>query len=98
MRKLSKIERLDQQYPGMADDTRNWLAQGISCEKIAVRLSDKYQVAIATSPVKRFRCGRWVPEQKLLRERKIALLAAQQVAQEKEMRAILTREFPSEAK
>jgi hypothetical protein len=98
MKLLSKIERLDQEHPGLADDARKWFAQGISCRKIAALLSDKYQIALTMTPVGRFRCRRWVPEQNLLREKRIELLAAQQIAEEREVRATLAREFPGEAK
>jgi len=38
MTKLTKIEQLDQRFPGLADQVRKWFAQGFSAEKISVLL------------------------------------------------------------
>ena len=100
MTKLSRIELLDQQFPGLADRVRKWFAEGVSCQKIAALLVEQYGAAARTahSTVGSFRLKRWVPEQRLLQQRKIEILARQQVAQEREMRATLAREFPREAR
>ena len=89
MIKLTKIERLDQQFPGLADQVRNWFTQGISCEKVAVLLAERYPLAapVGHSTVGSFRRKRWVGEMELLREKKIAVWAAQEVAREREIKA-----------
>ena len=100
MTKLSRIELLDHQFPGLADRVRQWFAEGVSCQKIAALLVEQYGAAARTahSAVGSFRLKRWVPEQRLLQKKKIEILARQQVAQEREMRATLAREFPREAR
>ena len=98
MSKLTKIEIFDQRFPGLADNVRKWFAQGISAQKVAVLLFERYQVSISTPGVGRFRSQRWVPEQELLQEKKIAALAALEVAREQEIRASMASAVPGEAK
>ena len=98
MKRLTKIEKLDQQFPGLADDVRKWFAQGISCEKIAELLFERYQVSLSAAPIGSFRCRRWVPEQDLLQEKRIETLAAQEAAREREIKAALAGAAPGEVK
>jgi hypothetical protein len=92
MRKtLTRIEKLDQEFPGLADDVRKWFSQGISSEKIAVRLFERYTVSLTEAPVSSFRLRRWVPEQRLLMEKKIAAQAAFELEREREVRAAINR-------
>ncbi len=53
---------------------------------------------VSPSQVKIFRAQRWVPEQELLREKRIAALAAQMVASEREVKAALAAEDPGETR
>jgi hypothetical protein len=94
MTKLTKIERLDQQFPGLADQVRKWFTQGISCEKVGVLLAERYPLAapVSHSTVAAFRSKRWVPEMEMFREKKIAALAAQEVAREREIKAAFARQ------
>jgi hypothetical protein len=96
MKTLTKIEKLDQRFPGLADNVRKWFAQGVSAKKIAVLLFQQYQVSLSPTPVGSFRSRRWVPEQELLRERKIAARAALEVSRELEITASLASEVPGE--
>lgn len=98
MKRLTKIEKLEGQFPGLADDVRKWLARGVACDEIAGLLSEKYPVPVSPSQVKIFRAHRWVPEQELLREKRIAVLAAQMVASEREVKAALAAEDPGETR
>ncbi len=88
MNKLTKIELLDQQFPGLANEVRKWFAQGISCEKVGVLLAQRYPLPapLPHSTVGRFRSHRWVPEMELLRQKKIEAWAAQEVAREREIK------------
>lgn len=86
MSKLTKLEKVDQQLPGLADDVRKWFAQGISCTRIAALIAERYPISLSRTPVARFRARRWVPEQERLREKRIELLAAQELAREQAIR------------
>ncbi len=46
MKILTKIEKLDQTFPGLADDVRQWFGQGISAKKITALLFERYQVSL----------------------------------------------------
>ena len=98
MKRLTKIEILDQQFPGLADEVRKWFAQGISCKKIAELLFDRYGVSHSNSPVETFRARRWVTEQRLLQEKKIAALVVREIAREKAVRDSLTAGASGEVK
>jgi hypothetical protein len=98
MKQLTKIEKLDGQFPGLADDVRKWLTRGIFCREIAGLLAEKYPVSVTTGTVGSFRMRRWVPEQELLREKRIEALAAQMVASEREIKAALAAEDPGETR
>lgn len=91
MTKLTKVELLDRQFPGLADQVRRWFVAGHSCVKVAELLRHQYGEAarLGQSTVGSFRVKRWVPEREMLREKKISILAAQEVAQEREIKAAL---------
>ena len=89
---LTKIEKLDTQYPGLADDVGKWFSQGISSCKVANLIFEKYRMVVVPRTVGGFRSRRWVPEQKLLREKRIAARAAQEAAREREIRQSLARQ------
>jgi|SRR5271157_5041427 len=98
MKKLTKIEQLDQRFPGLADNVGKWFAQGFSAEKIVALLFDEYHISLSKTPVSSFRSRRWVPEQDLLRDRKIAALVALEVSREQEIRASMASRLPGEVK
>jgi hypothetical protein len=85
--RLTTIEKLDQRFPGLADQVRTWFAQGIPAREIAELLGAQYGARASEDAVEYFRSRRWVPEQELLREKKIAALAAQEVSREQAIRA-----------
>ncbi len=94
---LTKIEVLDQQYPGLADQVREWFCKGTSAKKVVALVGERYQVLLPIGTVLNFRSRRWVPEQKLLLEKKIALQAAAQVARDQAVRASLIARMAGEA-
>ena len=98
MTRLTKIEILDAQYPGLADDVRKWFAQGIAATRIVQFLAEKYRVSMSATPIARFRSRRWVPEQRLLQEKRAAVRAAEDVAREREVKASLAVQVPGEGK
>ena len=98
MKRLTKIEKLDQEFPGLAGNVRKWFARGVSCEKIAALLSEQYQISLTPSPVGSFRSRRWVPEQEELREKTIETLAAQEVARCQEITAAMDAKIAGEVK
>ena len=77
MERLSRIEKFDQQFPGLADSVRDWFAQGITSEKVKDLLREKYGLAVGKWDVSYFRTVRWARELALAREKRIAVLAAQ---------------------
>jgi len=89
---LTKIEMLDAQFPGLAEQVGQWFAQGVSAIQVAALIFERYQVSVLPGTVSSFRCRRWVPEQKRLREKMIGLRAAQQVAHEREVKTALAAE------
>ena len=95
---LTKIERLDSQFPGLEADVMKWLTQGISAAKIAPLILEKYNVSVAKTTLGNFRTRRWVAEQRRLQERRIEVRARLEVAQEMEMRASLCEPLPGAMK
>jgi hypothetical protein len=98
MKRLTMIEKLDQRFPGLADKVKVWFAQGIPAGKIAVLLCEQYKVSVSAAMVSNFRSGRWVPEQELLQEKRLAALAAREVSREQAIKASLASEVPGEVK
>ncbi|MDR3677323.1 MAG: hypothetical protein P4N24_17680 [Acidobacteriota bacterium] len=96
MKHLTKIEQLDGRYPGLADKVRKWFAQGISAKQIVGLLFEQYQISLSPTPVSSFRSRRWVPEQELLRDKRISAMAAMEVAREQEIRASMVARVAGE--
>jgi hypothetical protein len=86
---LTRIEILDTQHAGLADDVRKWLTQGITVAKIVTLILEKYQLSLSPGALWRFRCKCWMRELELLREKKITLLAEQEIARERAVKASL---------
>ena len=96
--RLTMIEKLDAQFPGLADEVRKRFAEGVPAHKIAEQILEKYQVAISASTVSSFRCRRWVPEQKRLQEKRLDALVARELAREQELTAEMVRPLPDPGK
>lgn len=65
MQRPTRIEQLDRQFPGLADQVRAWFNHGISSEKVAARLWERYQVRIPAATVGSFRARRWAREMRI---------------------------------
>lgn len=91
MIKLTKIELLDAQYPGLANQVRQWFTAGISCVRVAELLFERYGegARLWPSTVGNFRLKRWVPERQLLLEKRILIQAKLEVACEREIKQAL---------
>lgn len=87
MKRLSKIEKLDQQFPGLADKVRVWFNLGLSAPKVADLLRAQYAVSVPRTTIGYFRATRWVRERQLKQQEQIAAQAAQQIAAERAMKA-----------
>jgi len=98
MKRLTKIEKLDFQFPGLADQLGEWFAQGIGVREIPRLLLEKYNISISATPVAKFRCHFWVPEQEMLREKRLNALAELQAAHEQALRASLAAEVAGQVK
>ncbi len=87
LKRLTKIEKLDHDYPGLADQLREWFLQGIAVRKIPGLVLEKYQLHISETPVARFRRRRWVREHEMAMQQRIQVLVEEQIACEEAKRA-----------
>ncbi|MGD0221757.1 MAG: hypothetical protein ABSF71_05430 [Terriglobia bacterium] len=83
---LTKIEKLDQRFPGLAARVRTWFDQGISVLKIVDLLREHYGVSVPKSTVGNFRAWRWVPDREALNRAHAKLQAALELSRELEMK------------
>ena len=86
MKQLTRIEKLDQQFPGLAVRVKVWFDKGVEVRKVVELLREHYQVDVPRSTVGNFRAHRWVPD---LRAREIASAkreAALEMCRELEMK------------
>ncbi len=88
-KRLSTVEILDQRFPGLADQLRQWMSEGIPCRQIAELVFERYQVRLSKSALGRFRTRRWAPEQERLREKMVEAHAAQELEREREIHSAL---------
>ncbi len=86
-RRLTKIEMLDHQYPGLADQMRQWFLHGIPVRTIPRLVFEKYKLSISATPVARFRRRRWVREHEMAMQQRIQVLVEEQIACEEAKRA-----------
>ena len=75
MKQLTKIEQLDQQIPGLADQVRMWFDQGMSAHAVRDLLRKQYGVSVSGTLISNFRTKRWARE-RLAREARHTDLAA----------------------
>jgi hypothetical protein len=83
---LTKIETLDQRFPGLAGQVRKWFDQGIPQLKVVDMLRKQYGVAVAKSTLGNFRARRWVREREAAREMRLGALAIEELVRELEMK------------
>jgi len=86
MKKLTKIEQLDQQFPGLADDVRMWFWQGFPVLRVVDLLRERYHVSVPKSTVGNFRARRWVRERESRLRQLVTRQAATEVTRELEMK------------
>jgi hypothetical protein len=98
MKQLTKIEHLDERFPGLADNVRMWFAQGVTVKQIVALLFERYQVSLSTGPISSFRLKRWAPERKRIQEMRISALVALEVAREQEIKASMVYPVPGKVK
>ncbi len=96
-RRLTKIEKLDHDYPGLADQVREWFAQGVAVRQVPKLVFAKYNLRITETPVARFRSRRWVQEQELMQEKRIEALIARLYAHDDEIALALAQQLHGRA-
>jgi hypothetical protein len=89
MTKLTKIEQLDQRFPGLADDVVRWFSQGVSVEEIPRLLFAKYNIFMSASPVAKFRSRRRLCGQRSLHDPLLKILESVHFAPERSLSAYL---------
>jgi hypothetical protein len=97
-KRLTKVEELEVRHPGLADQLRVWFSQGIFVRQIPELITEQYKVPVSESAISSFRRKRWVPEQELLREKKLNAIVALEVAREQEIRASMASRIPEPRK
>ena len=76
MPRPTRIEQLDAQFPGLADQVRSWFNHGISAERVALLLREVYGVQVPAPTVANFRARRWAKEVRRRLAERIAAEAA----------------------
>ncbi len=80
IKRLTRIEILDHNHPGLADQMREWFLQGIAVRKIPPLVLEKYNLRVSDTHVARFRRRRWVRELETAREKRIEAFIEQELA------------------
>jgi hypothetical protein len=62
MGQLTRIEQLDKQIPGLANEVRMWFDQGVSARAVRDLLRKQYGVSVSETLISNFRAWRWAPE------------------------------------
>ena len=83
---LTRIEKLDQRFPGLAAQVREWFAEGVPVLGVVERLRERYGVSVPKSTVGNFRARRWVREQEARLRELVKNRAALELTRELEMR------------
>ncbi len=95
---LTKVEKLDSRYPGLADSIRNWFLQGVTASEVSKLVGERYNLNLSRSSIARFRVIVWVPKQKLFTEKRIESRVAQELATEREMKAEMAQTLSGDVK
>jgi hypothetical protein len=83
--RLTTVERLDADYPGLLTAVRTWFDKGISCEKISALLLANYHVQVKPNTVGYYRSTRWKPEKENTRECRITFQALTEARSDKDL-------------
>ena len=86
MKMLTRIERLDQSYPGLADQVRVWFDRGVHVRKVVELLREHHHLCVARSTVGNFRARRWACEREARHNEAARRQAALEVTRELEMK------------
>ena len=89
---LTQVEKLDVRFPGLAEQVRAWFDQGIPIRSVSELLLECYGVSVPGTTLGNFRIRRWARDRELLRKKKIAGRAAQEIALERAIAASLVGE------
>jgi hypothetical protein len=93
---LTAIEKLDSAHPGLVDDVCVWFTQGLPVRRVTEMVMEKYNVKVTRSAVAGFRTKRWVPQQRMLCEKRLNVLAQIQVQRELAVKAGLAQQLRGE--
>jgi hypothetical protein len=83
---LTHIEKLDQQFPGLAAQVRAWFAEGVPVLRVVELLQAQYGVSVPKSTIGNFRVRRWAREQEARLQALVKNRAARELTRELEMR------------
>lgn len=83
---MLKIEKLDQRFPGLANQVRQWFNEGVTVRKVEELLALRYNVRVPRPTIGRFRARRWVPERELSREKRITAAAIGELLRELQLK------------
>ncbi len=89
IKRLTRIEILDHDHPGLADQLREWFLQGIPVRKIPPLVLEKYNLRVSDTHVARFRRRHWVRELDLAREKRIEAFIEQELAHGPRRRSVM---------
>ena len=90
MARLTKIEVLDAEHPGLEDDVCRWLTQGMTAAQVAGRLLEERRLPNLNSAVSAYRKKRWVPMRRRIQKQKEARIVDLELAQELAVRRSLS--------
>jgi 5'-3' exonuclease len=86
MKQLTKIEQLDESYPGLADNVRKWFDHGVQVRKVAELLFQQYNVCVPRATIGNFRARRWACEREGRHRAAIRREAVEEVCRELAMK------------
>jgi len=75
MPQRTRIERLDQEHPGLADQVRAWFDQARTVKQVSALIQAHYGVFVWPDVVGNFRRVRWVREREEAREKRLTAAA-----------------------
>jgi ribulose bisphosphate carboxylase small subunit len=84
---LTKIEKLDAQFGGVAAKVKMWFDQGVTSQQVAQLLQEQYPISIRRETVARYRTRHWARERELRLEKQAQIEAEAAFAKLQEMRA-----------
>lgn len=61
--RLTRVEQLDAQHPGLANDVKKWFSEGLAAGSIAEEVRKKYGAVMRPTTLGRYRICRWLFEQ-----------------------------------